>query len=224
MQGIDQVDAFVVSDPSIIERGTDLSFPLVAGRLLGRRRVIRRMVVAALHGVGAMENCEFRLGPNARARENFRERRAGPFADATPALHAIMSGDLRAWGKGAKIGEGKIERFVHQPIHTEPPIGKVTPGKKLIVFIRRVSRTVRFEIWRDVGVAELASKPVGAEEHPLCTIRDALGRIENAASRRTFGDAIASCGQAAEANRSPTRKRRRSSRFAVISQPPSPRL
>src|SRR5262249_36462191 len=81
--------------------------------------------------------------------------------------------------------------------------GKVTPGKKLIVFIRRVSRTVRLEIWRDVGVAELARKPVGAEEHPLCTIRVALGCIENAASRRTFGDAIASGGQAAEANRSP---------------------
>src|SRR5262249_55896684 len=157
---------FVVSDPSIVERGTDLSFNLVAGRLLGRRRVVRRIVVAALHGVGAMENCEFGLGPNARARENFRARRAGPFADATPALLGTMSGYLGSWGKGAKMGERKSERFVHQPIHTEPPIGKVTPGKKLIVFIRRVSRTVRFEIWRDVGVAELASKPVGAEEHP----------------------------------------------------------
>src|SRR5262249_5708457 len=102
MQGIDEVDAFVVSDPSIVERGTDLSFPLVAGRLLGRRRVVRRIVVAALHSVGAMENCEFGLGPHARARENFRERRAGPFADATPALHAIMSGDLRAWGKARR--------------------------------------------------------------------------------------------------------------------------
>src|SRR5262249_53309051 len=46
-------------------------------------------------------------------------------------------------------------------------------------------------------------RPAGDEEQRLSTKRDALGHIKNAASRRTFGDAIASCGQAAEAKRSP---------------------
>ena len=46
-----------------------------------------------------------RLGPDARTRQDLLKRHAGPFADAAPALDAIMAGDLGAGRQGAQLLE-----------------------------------------------------------------------------------------------------------------------
>src|ERR1700732_1948792 len=75
MHSVDQVDALIVADAL----GIDAE-------------------LAVVQGVRAMEYDKAGLGPDAGARQDLRKRHAGPFADAAPALDAIMPSDLGARG------------------------------------------------------------------------------------------------------------------------------
>jgi hypothetical protein len=79
MLRVDQVDALIVADA------------------LG--------IGAIVQGVRAMEHDKAGLRPDACARQDLRERHASPFADAAPALDAIMSRDLGARRQGAQLLE-----------------------------------------------------------------------------------------------------------------------
>src|SRR5258708_2847821 len=83
MRSVNQVDALIVADALGID--TELA--------------------AIIQGTGAMEHDKAGLGPDTYARQHPGERHAGPFADAAPALDAIMAGDLGAGRQGAQLLE-----------------------------------------------------------------------------------------------------------------------
>src|ERR1700691_108576 len=78
MVGVDEVDALVVGRAA---RSADARLPRL--QIVG---------LAPLKPVGAMEDDDLRLRLYAGAVEHFGKRRAGPFADAAPALDAVMPG------------------------------------------------------------------------------------------------------------------------------------
>src|ERR1700731_4515318 len=82
MGGVGKVDALVIAD----------RFWIIAQ-------------AAVIQGIGAVEDDIVRLRLDAGARQDFGERHAPPFADAAPALDAVMARDLRARGKRAQIVE-----------------------------------------------------------------------------------------------------------------------
>src|SRR5579863_2918139 len=76
VKGVDQIDAFVILAGSV-------------ERLLQRVRTIKDKIS--------------RAGLEPGKAKNLLERCAGPFADATPALDAIMAGDLGSGRQSAQV-------------------------------------------------------------------------------------------------------------------------
>src|SRR3979490_3326388 len=107
-----------------------------------------------------MEYHKAGLWPDACARQDLPERRASPFADAAPALDAIMSGDLGARGQDAQLLERQRQFVLDDAVDRQAPIGEMIVDEMEVFLVLRVSRAIGPKRRRDVCLIIFRREPI----------------------------------------------------------------
>src|SRR5690348_8051806 len=120
-----------------------------------------------------------------------RKRRAGPLADTTPALDAIMARDLRSRRKSPEIGKRKRKRIFDQATYAYSPVPEAARNVALVVRAARIERAVGAKCGRDVGFRELARKCVATREETLGATREHFDLTEDVEHPRLLREIVA---------------------------------
>ena len=97
----------------------------------------------------------FRLQPNER--QHVTELHAGPFANRTPSLDAIVARDLCATRHRAQLRQREFGGSLHQPVDQQLPVLESARRQRLVGGVLGVRSAIAAELRRQVGLSELLS-------------------------------------------------------------------
>ncbi len=123
--------------------------------------------IAVLHRIGTVKHRVSRRWLRLGLLHHLGQGHALPFADATPALDAVMAGDLGARWHGPQIAEREFRGVPHEAVHLQPPIGKAVRRQFLVVVVIRIGRAVALEVGREIGLGVFGGQRLRAADQPL---------------------------------------------------------
>jgi hypothetical protein len=125
------------------------------------------LIERRLEAVGAVAYDVFGIALEAGALQYRTERDACPLPDATPALYAIVTRNLRARRHGAQIGERQMQGMVDETANVELPIFEARLGQDRIGRILGLCRPVGSEMRRDIRLGKLLRERSPRQHEPL---------------------------------------------------------
>ena len=113
--------------------------------------------------------------------EHQRQRRAGPFGDAAPALDAIVPRDLGAARHCHQLVAAERQRLFDKAGDFQPPVGEILRQQALVDGVVGRGDAVRPLRLADVGLGEFLGERVAAAQQALHAIGEVIGALEDIA-------------------------------------------
>jgi hypothetical protein len=164
-------------------------------RVEGIDQIDALVIGRAAEVVGAVQDDVARVRRQPRPLEHGSKRHAGPFADGTPALDAVVAGDLGARGHRAQLRERERLRRPDQAVDDEAIVGEVLRGLTGPLAAPRPRVAVGAEVGRHVGLGVFARQRRAAEQ-PLDAVAQPLARGQDLLPGRALAQHIAAREQA----------------------------